>query len=66
MVFSHHPKIKQHGQASIEYIIVCGALVAALLTPISNDKNIMEVCSEALQEWYAAFAYSKSLSVLPI
>ncbi|KVX01521.1 hypothetical protein [Shewanella frigidimarina] len=66
MVFFHTTKIKQqHGQASLEYIIVCAALVAALLAPVTNEKNIMEICSEALQEWYTAFAYSKSLSVLP-
>lgn len=53
------------GQASIEYLVVCGALVAALLVPLENQKNIMEICIEALREWYTAFAYAKSLSALP-
>ncbi|WP_144211104.1 hypothetical protein [Shewanella donghaensis] len=57
-------KIK--GQASVEYLVISAALVAALLTPVENNQNIMEICAEALQEWYSAFAYSKSLSSLPI
>jgi hypothetical protein len=65
-ISSNYSKLKKiNGQASIEYLIVCAALVAALLAPVTNEKNIMEICSEALQDWYSAFAYSKSLSVLP-
>jgi hypothetical protein len=57
---------KLKGLASIEYLIVCTALILALLTPVENgDKNVMEICVETLTEWYTAFAYSKSLSILP-
>ncbi|WP_108946183.1 hypothetical protein [Shewanella halifaxensis] len=55
----------QSGQASIEYIVVCSALVAALLTPIQNNQNVMDICLESLKDWYTAFAYSKSLPTLP-
>ncbi|WP_338726105.1 hypothetical protein V8687_22355 [Shewanella baltica] len=54
-----------NGQASIEYLVVCGALVAALLMPVNNQQNIMDLCINALREWYTAFAYAKSLSALP-
>lgn len=53
------------GQASIEYLVVCGALVAALLTPIENDMSVIDVCVKALKEWYTAFAYTKSMTILP-
>ncbi|MBW8183138.1 hypothetical protein [Shewanella nanhaiensis] len=53
------------GQASVEYLVVCAALVAALLTPIDDNSDVMDLCIETLREWYTAFAYSKSLSVLP-
>jgi len=53
------------GQSSVEYLIVCAALVAALITPLENNKSVIDSCSEALQEWYGAFAYSKSMSTLP-
>ncbi|WP_228290793.1 hypothetical protein [Shewanella cyperi] len=54
------------GQASVEYLIVCGALIAALLTPIKDDQNVMEICVQALRDWYTAFAYTKSLPDLPL
>ncbi|GAB1043544.1 MAG: hypothetical protein SPiBPW_19110 [Shewanella algae] len=59
---------KQKGQASFEYLVVCGALVAALLTPIESqgDQNVVELCLEALRAWYTAFAYAKSLPALPL
>ncbi|MFT5235204.1 MAG: hypothetical protein ACI8SK_000319 [Shewanella sp.] len=53
------------GQASVEYLVVCSALIAALLTPIEDDNNVMEICIDSLRDWYTAFAYSKSLPVLP-
>jgi hypothetical protein len=56
---------KSAGLASIEYLVVCSALIIALLTPVENNKNVMEIATEALQEWYSAFAYNKSLSTLP-
>lgn len=57
---------RQQGQASIEYLVVCGAIVAALFTPINeNDQNVMQICIEALRHWYGAFAYAKSLPTLP-
>ncbi len=54
------------GQASIEYLIVCSTLVAALLIPIDeNDKNVIELCIEGIKNLYVAFAYAKSLPALP-
>ncbi|WP_417763369.1 hypothetical protein [Shewanella sp.] len=55
----------QRGQASIEYLVVCGAIVAALFTPITNDQNVMQICIEALRHWYSAFSFAKSLPTLP-
>ena len=55
------------GQATTEYIIVCGALITALLVPIdNNDRNVIEICLQAIRDWYIAFAYAKSLTALPI
>lgn len=58
---------KKHGrgQASVEYLVVCGALIAALLTPITNNQNVLEICADTLVDWYTAFAYNKSLPILP-
>ncbi|QYK01995.1 hypothetical protein [Shewanella psychrotolerans] len=53
------------GQASVEYLVVCGALIAALLTPVSNNQNVLEISADTLTDWYTAFAYNKSLSILP-
>ncbi|AZG72094.1 class III signal peptide-containing protein [Shewanella sp. MF05960] len=53
------------GQSSVEYLIVCAALVAALFTPLENDKSVINTCAESLKEWYSAFAYNKSMSTLP-
>ncbi|WP_143562350.1 hypothetical protein [Shewanella sp. UCD-KL12] len=58
-------KTSIEGQASVEYLVVCSALIAALLTPIENDNNVMELCLDSLSDWYTAFAYSKSLPTLP-
>ena len=55
----------RRGQASVEYLVVCGSLVAALLTPINDDKNVLEICGDTLTDWYTAFAYNKSLPILP-
>lgn len=57
------------GQSSVEYLLVCGALVAALLVPIdqsSGGKNVVEVCLDALKTWYVAFAHAKSQPPLPL
>ncbi|QYK05995.1 hypothetical protein [Shewanella zhangzhouensis] len=56
------------GQSSLEYLLVCGALIAALLVPINPDtdgRNVMEICRDALKTWYTAFAHAKSQPPLP-
>ncbi|GIU45243.1 hypothetical protein TUM4438_18280 [Shewanella sairae] len=64
-MYKYLVRSKQDGQASVEYIVVCSALVAALLTPIQNNQNVMDLCLDSLKDWYTAFAYSKSLPTLP-
>ena len=58
-------KSNLRGQASVEYLVVCSALIAALLTPIEDSNNVMELCLDSLRDWYSAFAYTKSLPALP-
>lgn len=53
------------GQASVEYLVVCAALLAALLAPVQGDNSVIDLCIQALRDWYEAFAYHKSLSILP-
>lgn len=58
----------QRGQSSVEYIIVCAALISALLVEVPSDdagRNVIEICSDEIRDWYKAFSYSKSLPTLP-
>ncbi|MCL2913861.1 hypothetical protein L2725_08650 [Shewanella corallii] len=56
---------KTTGQASVEYLVICAALLAALLWPWEGDTSPIEMCVQALIDWYEAFSYHKSLSILP-
>lgn len=59
-------RYRNYGQAAVEYLIVSGALITALLVPVdNNDNNIIEICLQAIRDWYVAFAYAKSLPALP-
>lgn len=51
----------QRGQSSMEYIVVCGALVLALGIGMSNDHSVLRELLEAFRTAYHNFSYSISL-----
>lgn len=51
----------QCGQSSMEYIVVCGALVLALGIGMSNDQSVLRELLEAFRTAYHNFTYSISL-----
>lgn len=53
------------GQSSIEYLVVSAALIAALLTPVSNGKNCLQLLGGALKKVYHGYAYGVSVATLP-
>lgn len=64
------------GQSSVEFFVVTGALVAALLTPIPDNElggfleehqgdNAIEILTQKIKDSYAAYSYAKSLTPLP-
>ncbi|WP_341503840.1 hypothetical protein [Gallaecimonas sp. GXIMD4217] len=59
---------KAKGQSSTEYLVICAALTAALLTPIGqeNPRNVLQWCADELKEAYAAYANQQSLTQLPV
>lgn len=67
---------KHKGQSSIEYVVITGALVAALLTPVpSNElggflqehqgKNAIQILTQKIKDSYNAYSYAKSLAPIP-
>jgi hypothetical protein len=52
---------RQRGQSSMEYIVVCGALVLALGIGMSNDQSVLRELLEAFRTPYHNFSYSISL-----
>lgn len=69
-------KRTQKGQSAVEFFVVTGALVVALLTPIpSNElggflqehqgKNAIEILTIKIKESYAAYSYAKSITPIP-
>lgn len=64
------PSLKpvQRGQSSIEYVIVCSALAAALFVPIKDDvaspdkaRTTVQIILEGFQTAYQKFSYAISL-----
>jgi hypothetical protein len=61
---NHHASFAtkaQRGQSSMEYIVVCGALVLALGIGMSNDQSVLRELLEAFRTAYHNFSYSISL-----
>ena len=69
-------KTEQKGQSSVEFFVVTGALVAALLTPIPDNElggflqdhqgqNAIEILTQKIKDNYAAYRYSNSITPLP-
>jgi uncharacterized protein (UPF0333 family) len=51
----------QRGQSSMEYIVVCGALVLALGIGMSNEQSVLRELLEAFRTAYHNFSYAISL-----
>lgn len=61
---NHHVRFAsttQRGQSSMEYIVVCGALVLALGIGMSNDQSVLRDLLEAFRTAYHNFSYAISL-----
>ena len=69
-------KRQQTGQSAVEFFVVTGALVAALLTPIPNNElggflqdhqgqNAIEILTKKIKDSYAAYSYAKSITPIP-
>ena len=55
------PSCLQHGQSSIEYVVVCAALALALGVGMVDDTSVLKALIEALQVAYQKFSYALSL-----
>lgn len=55
--------MKSRGFASIEYLVVASALLLAILTPVSDGKNTVELLVEAFKDLYAGWVYVMSAAV---
>lgn len=53
--------VAQHGQSSMEYLVVCGALALALGIGMSNDQSALWQLLDAFRTAYQNFSYSISL-----
>jgi hypothetical protein len=47
----------QRGMGSVEYLVVLAALLLALLTPVREGKNSIELLCDALISLYASWSY---------
>ncbi len=58
---------KRHkGQANTEYIVVVGALVAALIVDVpGTDRSAIEHLSDVMKRNYTGYSYAISISELP-
>lgn len=57
---------RQRGQANTEYVIVVGALVAALIVNVpGTDKSAIEHLVEVIKRSYSGYSYAVSASELP-
>ncbi len=65
------PIHRQRGQAAVEYAIVTGALIAALLAAVYDSRegagkvNAIEKVEETYRLNYQGYSYAMSLSTLP-
>lgn len=51
----------QHGQSSMEYVVVCGALAIALGVGMSSDQSVLLQLVEAFKTAYHNFSYAISV-----
>lgn len=51
----------QHGQSSIEYVVVCAALAFALGVGMVDDRSVLRELIGAFNTAYQKFSYSLSL-----
>jgi hypothetical protein len=51
------------GFATVEYLVVVSALLLAILTPVSDGKNTVELLVDAFKNLYAGWAYVMSAAV---
>lgn len=58
-------KVHQRGAGIVEYSMITFILLAALLTPWSDDKNPIEMVIEAVKKQHAAFLYTASVPTIP-
>ncbi|WP_105171430.1 hypothetical protein [Pseudoalteromonas sp. T1lg24] len=69
-------KRNQKGQSAVEFFVVTGALVAALLMPIPENElggfleehqghNALEILTQKIKDSYHAYSYAKSITPLP-
>ena len=56
----------QRGQANTEYIVVVGALVAALIVDVpGTDRSAVEHLTDVIKRNYQGYSYGISVSELP-
>lgn len=55
--------MKKNGFATVEYLVVASALLLALLTPVVDGKNAIDLLVEAFKNLYAGWAYVMSAAV---
>jgi len=55
-----HP-LRQRGQSSIEYVVVCAALAMALGIGMVNDTSVLNTLLNAFQTAYQKISFSLSL-----
>lgn len=51
------------GFATVEYLVIVSALLLAILTPVSDGKNTVELLVEAFKNLYAGWVYIMSAAV---
>jgi len=51
------------GFATVEYLVIVSALLLAILTPVSDGKNSVELLIEAFKNLYAGWIYIMSAAV---
>jgi uncharacterized protein (UPF0333 family) len=59
--FSLHQLGAQRGQSSMEYVVVCGALVLALGLSMSDGGSVLVQLVDAFKTAYNNFSYAISI-----
>ena len=53
--------LRQYGQSSVEYLVVCGALALALGIGMVDDTSVLHELLAAFRTAYERFSYALSL-----